>query len=143
MILIADADLWDPVIRSLQAVRFPIARLSELGIPLRPDSTVMQGVLDHNGMLITRDVGVPSQAYLYQFGAKGITVVVVRLKPENPTAWQRTVEVVLRHWDGWQQTAATGPSLITVNWNAVRARQWATLPPATGNSAMRRHGPEG
>ncbi|MDP2935240.1 MAG: hypothetical protein Q8O86_01980 [Dehalococcoidia bacterium] len=65
--LIADADVPDQVIQALQAVRFEIIRAKELGIPIDDDRPLMEGVRERNGVLTTKDTGIPSQAYLYQY----------------------------------------------------------------------------
>lgn len=62
MTLVADADVPDPVLSALQAVRYDIVRHDELGIPVRPDEELMAGLLAVGRVLVTRDVGIPSQA---------------------------------------------------------------------------------
>ena len=128
MILVADADVRDPIVQALQAIRFPAYRLNELSIPIRPDAAMMQGVLEAGGLLLTFDTGIPSQAYLHQFGQAGLTVAVVRLVPDGPVAWQKATEIILRDWHTWQQVAARAPSVISVTWSGSRSRAWEDLP---------------
>ena len=66
--LVADADLPEPVMKALRAVRYPIARYSDLGLPVRPDGALMQKMLEstEHRVLVTLDAGIPSQAYSYQ-----------------------------------------------------------------------------
>ena len=138
MILVADADVRDPIVQSLQAVRFPIHRVTELNIPLRPDTAMMQGVLKADGLLVTYDTGIPSQAYLYRFGQAGLTMVVVRLVPDGPAAWQKAVEVILRDWHAWQGIATETPSVISITWGGSRARTWEGLPHSMASPARAR-----
>lgn len=138
MILVADADVRDPIVQALQAISFPISRLSELHIPVRPDTAVMQGVLDAGGLLLTFDTGIPSQAYLHQFGRAGLTVAVVRLDQEGPIAWQKATEIILRDWHAWQRVAARAPSVISVTWSGSRSRAWEDLPSTMASQASPR-----
>lgn len=136
MTLVADADVPDQVIRSLQAVKYPILRLIELGLPLRPDRDVMGGLVSSgNRVLVTRDCGIPSQAYLFQYAARGITVVVLRWKKSDARAFQQMVRAVLTHGEEWERAAAERPCVISVNNRSSRARPWATIPPSIGDPA--------
>jgi hypothetical protein len=49
--LVADADVPDPVIRSLQAVRYDIIRYTDLGLPSTPDTALMEALLERGGIL--------------------------------------------------------------------------------------------
>lgn len=65
--LIADADVPDPVVQALQILGYGIVRYAELNIPVRPDKALLEGVLSHQGVVITKDTGIPSQAYLFEY----------------------------------------------------------------------------
>ena len=138
MRLIADADFPFPIVAALKALRFPAFTLQDLDIPLRPDSAVMQGALANDGILATSDAGIPSQAYLYEFGARGLTIVLLRIKPQGREAWQRAAGLILLNWSEWEAKASERPSLITISRSNVRVRPWDTLPPSAGEPARPR-----
>ncbi len=96
MTLVADANVPDPIIRALQAIGFDIKRLSELGSPAMPDREAMKAAVDVGGILLTADMGIPSQAYLFEYAKAGLTVVLLRWKTSTPEDWQQIVETVLR-----------------------------------------------
>ncbi len=135
MTLVADADIPVPVIRSLQAIKYDIVRYSELGLPTRPDTALMEGLLSRGGILLTQDTGIPSQAYLHQFGQKGLTVVLLRWKQSSPRDWQQMVAAILRHGESWKAFAAQTSGLISVNKNRSRPRLWESLPLSAADPA--------
>lgn len=133
MTLVADADIQDPVIQALQAVKYDIVRYSEVGLPIRPDRALMEALLQSGGILLTGDTGIPSQAYLHEYGIHGLTVVLLRWKQQRAKDWQEMVEAILRYGESWERTAREMPSLISVSRNGSRERPWHTLPPELGN----------
>ena len=135
MTLVADGDVPDPVIRALQAVQYDIVRPQELGVPLRPDTSLMAGLRPGEHVLVTRDTGIPSQAYLFEFGQRGLTVVVLRWKRQLPKDWQKRVMAVLRDGESWERMAARAPSVISVNRRGSRPRGWSSLPSTAGDPA--------
>ena len=138
MTLVADGDLPDQVIASLQTVKYPIMRWHELGLPVRPDSHLMKALLSKGfRVLVTLDTGIPSQAYLYQYAANGLTVVLLRWKRRTPRDWQQMVKAVLTYGDEWETIAMKSPSVISVSNRSSRARAWTTIPPSIANSAKR------
>ena len=137
MTLVADGDVPDPVIRALQEVRYGIVRARELGIPIRPDTALMAGLESPRHVLVTRDTGIPSQAYLFEFGQRGLTVVVLRWKQSRPKDFQEMVMIILRNGESWEHTAADTPSIISVNRQGSRFRDWTTLPPTAADPARR------
>jgi hypothetical protein len=132
--LVADADVPIPVIQALKAVRYNIIRYSEIGLPT-PDRALMEALLNVGGILVTRDTGIPSQAYLYEYGLHGLTVVVLRWKQHRAKDWQEMVEAILRYGESWEAIAKEQPSLISVSRSGSRARPWHTLPPEVGGPA--------
>ena len=135
MTLVADADIPEPVIRSLQILKYDIVRYSEIGLPSRPDRALMEALLQSGGILLTRDTGIPSQAYLHQYGIHGLTVVLLRWKQQRARDWQEMVEAILRYGESWERTARETPSLISVSRSGSRARPWHALPPEAGYPA--------
>ncbi len=83
MTLVADGDVQDQIVQALQAVKYDIVTYDQLGLPIRPDKLLMERILSLGGVLVTRDTGIPSQAYLYQFAQYGLTVVVLRWKESS------------------------------------------------------------
>lgn len=136
--LIADADVPDQVIQALQAVRFEIIRAKELGIPIDDDRPLMEGVRERNGVLTTKDTGIPSQAYLYQYAQNGLTVVVLRWKKSRPKDWQEMVLAILRDAELWHQIAAKTPSVISVTRTGSRPRAWRDIPATIAEAAKGR-----
>jgi hypothetical protein len=126
--LVADADVPDPVIEALKILGYGIVRYNELNLPIRPDGPLMEGVLANNGVLLTKDNGIPSQAYLFQYAQHGLTVVVLRWKQSNPKAWQEMAETILRDGASWEELANHTPSVISVTRRGSRPRAWSTIP---------------
>lgn len=127
MTLIADSDVDDPVIRALQEVRYDIKRLRDIGAPVRPDRAVMDAVLNVGNVFVTKDAGIPSQAYYYQFAQNGLTVVLLRWKCPAPRCWQEMVETILMDGKNWEETALRAPHVISVSHRKSRARPWTTI----------------
>jgi hypothetical protein len=69
--LVADADIPEPVIRSLQIVKYDIVRYSEIGLPSRPDRALMEALLQSGDMLLTRDTGIPLKHIYTSMGFTG------------------------------------------------------------------------
>ena len=129
MIFITDHLVYDPIVRALLEVRFDVKRINEI-LQTKPDRFVMQACLENDGILITMDRGIPSQAYYYEFGQNGLTVVVLRWKTATPTDWQQMVEVILREANKWREAAKLAPSIISVSYKrGSRIRAWSTIPP--------------
>jgi hypothetical protein len=133
--LVADADVPVPVIQALKAVRYDIIRYSEIDLPSTPDRALMEALLQSGGILLTRDTGIPSQAYLHEYGIHGLTIVLLRWKQQRARDWQEMVEAILRYGESWERTARETPSLISVSRSGSRGRPWYTLPPEVGNPA--------
>jgi predicted nuclease of predicted toxin-antitoxin system len=126
--LITDHQMPDPVVQALLAVKFDVVRVKEL-TPVTDDLSVMQACVDADGILITRDVGIPSKAYLYGFAQKGLTVVLLRWKHDQYRDWQQMVEIILRDAHLWEQIASTSPSIISISYaGGSRARSWSRIP---------------
>ncbi|MBI4334100.1 MAG: hypothetical protein HY673_22790 [Chloroflexi bacterium] len=132
MILVADGDVPDPVVAALQAVNYDIRRYRELNLPARPDRELMAGILALGGILVTRDTGIPSQAYLLGYGLNGLTVVLLRWKESRPKDFQEMVAAVLKYGEDWKAIAARTPSMISVSRRGSRARAWGTIPSTMG-----------
>lgn len=126
--LVADADVPMPVIRALQAVQYPIVTYNEIGAPVRPDKALMQHVLRHSRVLITRDTGIPSQAYVAQYPAQGLSIVLLRWKTSTPKDFQEMAMMILRDGEKWEERAAHTPSIISVSKNRSRYRAWSDIP---------------
>ena len=121
--------MYKPVIQSLLAVKADLKRIEEL-TPKRDDRSVLQACLDAEGILITFDKGIPSQAYAYEFAKNGVTVVLLRWKGSTYADWQEMVEVILRDDALWKQAALSEPSIISVSYRrGSRIRTWSTIPP--------------
>lgn len=133
--LIADADIPYPVVQALKILEYEIATLEESNLPIRPDRDILQGALRLKGVIITKDTGIPSQAYLFEYAQYGLTVVVLRWKQSNPKAWQEMTEAILRDGASWEKLAAQTPSVISVNRYGSRARSWATIPSTIADQA--------
>lgn len=131
--LIADGDVPDPVITSLQAVQFPIVRYKELALPVRPDKQLMAKILSAQGIMLTMDKGIPSQAYLFEYAQNGLTVVVLRWKKSRPIDFQQMVLAILRDGESWGNT--TQPSVISVSQHGSRPRAWSTIPSTIADQA--------
>ena len=132
--LVADADIPFPVIRALKILQYPIATFDDIGAPVRPDKALMEHVLQHSRVLITRDTGIPSQAYVAQYPAQGLSVVLLRWKTSTPKDFQEMAMMILRHGEEWEQRASHTPSIISVNRNGSRYRAWSDVPDDIGNT---------
>ena len=132
--LVADADIPFPVIRALKILQYPIATFDDIGAPVRPDKALMEHVLQHSRVLITRDTGIPSQAYVAQYPAQGLSVVLLRWKTSTPKDFQEMAMMILRHGGEWEQRASHTPSIISVNRNGSRYRAWSDVPDDIGNT---------
>ena len=135
MMLIADGDVSDPVIVALQKIEYPIVRYSELDFPVRPDRELMAKILSIQGIMITMDMGMPSQAYAFQYAQHGLTVVLLRWKQSRPKDYQEMVLAILRDGESWAQIASNEPSIISVNRRGSRPRAWSSIPPSIADSA--------
>jgi hypothetical protein len=133
--LVADADLPDPVVAGLQLLKYDIRRYHEISAPVSPDSELMEVVLRSGGVLVTRDTGIPSQAYLFEHAARGLSVVVLRWKQSPATEWQKMAQAILRYGSDWEQIAAVDPSVISVSRSGSRPRSWKSLPPDISDHA--------
>jgi len=140
VILIADADVPDPVIRALQSVQFNIRRVTDI-VSSSSDRAVMRAILESGGILVTRDLGIPSQAYLYEFAKNGLTVVLLRWKSSTPKEWQEMVEIVLRESELWRYVASREPSVISVNKRGSRVRPWSAIPSEIAEQAKAKEPP--
>ena len=87
--IVADADVPFPVIRALKILQYPIATFDEIGAPVRPDKALMEHVLLHSRVLVTRDMGIPSQAYVAQYPAQGLSIALLRWKTSTPKDFSR------------------------------------------------------
>ena len=132
--LVADADVPYPVIQALKILQYPIATFDDIGAPVRPDKALMGHVLQHSQVLITRDTGIPSQAYVAQFPAQGLSVVLLRWKTSTPKDFQEMAMMILRHGEEWEERASHTPSIISVNRNRSRPRAWSDVPDEIGNT---------
>jgi len=132
--LVADADVPFPVIRALKILQFPIATFDDIGAPIRPDKALMEHVLLHSRVLITRDTGIPSQAYVAQYPAQGLSVVLLRWKTSTPKDFQEMATMILRYGEEWEERASHTPSIISVNRNRSRYRAWSDVPNEIGNT---------
>ena len=132
--LIADADVPYPVIQALKILRYPIASFDDIGAPVRPDKALMEHVLRHSRVLVTRDTGIPSQAYVAQFPAQGLSVVLLRWKTSTPRDFQEMAMMIMRHGEEWEELASYTPSIISVNRRSSRHRAWSDVPDEIGNT---------
>jgi hypothetical protein len=135
MTLVADGDVPDQVIAALQIVKYDIVRYKELSFPVRPDKQLMAKILSIQGIILTRDLGIPSQAYLFEYAQNGLTVVVLRWKQSRPIDYQEMVLAILRDGESWGNTAGTQSSVISVSRHGSRPRPWSTIPSAIANHA--------
>lgn len=127
--LVADADVPRPVIAALQAVGYDVKSYSELGLPVRPDEALAEGVKQLHAILLTMDLGIPSNAYVEELARSGLTVVVLRWKRSRPIDWQEMVLAILRYGAEWEASAAESPCVISVTRVRARTRRWDDLPP--------------
>jgi hypothetical protein len=122
--------VYEPIVAALRAVKFDIVR-----VPARSDRNLMAVSLERHSVLITRDVGIPSQAYAFQYAQNGLTVVLLRWKESNPKAWQQIVASILTHAEEWERMAAQAPSIISVSQRGYRSRTWQTIPSSIAEAA--------
>ena len=130
--LVADADVPYPVIRALKILRYPIVTYNEIGAPVRPDTALMAHILGHvreSPILLTKDTGIPSQAYVGQYAQGGLTVVLLRWKTLTYPDFQKMTELILRDGEKWVEIASHTPSIISVNRHGSRPRAWSQVPP--------------
>ena len=132
--LVADADVPLPVVRALKILQYPIATYDEIGAPVRPDKALMEHVLLHSRVLITCDTGIPSQAYVAQYPAQGLSVVLLRWKSSTPRDFQEMAMMILRDGEKWEERASHTPSVISVNRNGSRYRAWSDVPDEISNT---------
>ena len=129
MKLIADHCIYDPIIQALSALRLPILRIQDIQSKM-PDYSVMQACLENDGILLTLDKGIPSQAYAFEYAKDGLTVVLLRWKSNSPRAWQQITEIILRDYEQWIEVAETETSVISVSYNrGSRPHSWADISP--------------
>ena len=129
--LVADADVPSPVIRALQTLRYPIVTYDEIGAPVRPDTALMAHVLDYvqeSPVLVTKDTGIPSQAYVGRYAQAGLTVVLLRWKTSTYLDFQKMAELILRDGQKWIEIASRTPSVISVSRHGSRPRAWSRVP---------------
>jgi hypothetical protein len=124
----ADANVPEPIIAALDAVRFDIRRTSELRPSTSTDRDVMGAVLEAGGILVTFDAGIPSQAYAYQFAERGLSVVLLRWKTSTPKDWQEIVAAILRGADSWRESTSNEPAVLSVSKRGTRIRPWSEIP---------------
>ena len=133
--LVADADVPFPVIRALKILQYPpIATFDDISAPVRPDKALMEHVLLHSRVLITCDTGIPSQAYVAQYPAQGLSVGLLRWKSLTPKSFQEMTMMILRHGEEWEERASHTPSIISVNRNRSRPRAWSDVPDEISNT---------
>jgi len=129
VILIADHCVYEPIIQALKKLQFPILSIYDIQDG-RADYTVMQACLDNNGILITLDRGIPSQAYAFEYASKGLSVVLLRWKSSKQDAWQEMTEVILRESKHWIETAERETSIISVSYKGgSRPHAWSDISP--------------
>ncbi|MFC2060634.1 DUF5615 family PIN-like protein [Chloroflexota bacterium] len=129
MKLIADHCIYDPVLQALSALKFPITSITDL-LTERVDYTVMQACLDNNGLLLTLDKGMPSQAYAFEYASKGLSIVLLRWKSGNNEAWQQITEIILRDSRYWIEIAQQETSIISVSYKGgSRSKAWTEISP--------------
>ena len=126
--LVADADVPGPVIAALKILRYPIATYDDIGAPVSPDTALMACVLDRSRVLITRDKGIPSQAYVAQYAQRGLTIVLLRWRTTTAEDLQKMAETILRDGSKWEETASYTPSIISVSKHGSRSRAWGSVP---------------
>jgi hypothetical protein len=126
--LIADADVPPPVIEALKVLRYPIATYDEVGAPIRPDKALMAHILAHSRVLVTRDLGIPSQAYVAQYAEQGLTIVLLRWKTSTYRDFQEMTKAILHDGARWEEIASNTPSVISVNRQGSRYRAWTEVP---------------
>ena len=134
--LVADADVPGPVITALKALRYPVVTFQDIGAPIRPDTALIEHMLnfsDHR-ILLTLDQGIPGQAYIDQFHRRGLTVVILRWKTSTARDFQEMTVRILQDGEKWEDIAAQSPSVISVNRRGYRVRQWKDVPDSISTS---------
>ncbi len=126
--LVSDADVPMPVISALKILRYPIVTYNDIEAPVRPDKALMEHVLLHSRVLVTRDTGIPSQAYVAQYPSQGLTVALLRWKTSTYKDFQEMALAILRYGEKWEEIASHTPSIISVNRNRSRERAWSEIP---------------
>ena len=86
-------------------------------------------------VLVTRDTGIPSQAYAAQYAHNGLTIVLLRWKTSTMKDFQQMAEAILRDGEKWIHIAETTPSIISVNRHQSRPRAWAEVPDSITHSS--------
>lgn len=130
--LVADADVPRPVVDALKILRYPIATYEEIGAPARPDTALLEHCLrTGHYVLVTRDTGIPSQAYVARYPQRGLTVALLRWKTSTFADFQKMAEAILRDGAKWEAAAAREPSVISVGARGSRYRPWSGIPPHT------------
>ncbi len=130
--LVADADVPRPVVDALKILRYPIATYEDIGAPARPDTALMDHCIrTGNYVLVTRDTGIPSQAYVARYPERGLTVALLRWKSSTFEDFQKMAELILRDGAKWEATAAREPSVISVGARGSRYRPWGKISPHT------------
>ena len=127
--LVADADVPGPVVDALKVLRYPIATYEDIGAPARPDTALLDHCLrTGHRVLVTRDTGIPSQAYVARYPQRGLTVALLRWKTSTFQDFQKMAEMILRDGEKWEETAAREPSVISVSRHGSRSRPWVEIP---------------
>ena len=130
--LVADADVPGPVVDALNILRYPIATYEDIGAPARPDTALMDHCIrTGNYVLVTRDTGIPSQAYVARYPERGLTVALLRWKTSTFEDFQKMAEMILKDGAKWEATAAREPSVISVSRHGSRTKPWGEIPPHT------------
>ena len=130
--LVADADVPGPVVDALNILRYPIATYEDIGAPARPDTALMDHCIrTGNYVLVTRDTGIPSQAYVARYPERGLTVALLRWKTSTFEDFQKMAEMILKDGAKWEATAAREPSVISVSRHGSRIKPWGEIPPHT------------
>jgi len=129
LIFVADDCIYDPIVRALQIIRFEVKRRTDIGTR-SPDPPILEACLHDHNILITFDMGIPPQAYLYDFGQNGLTIVLLRWKTSTYKDWQQIVEIILRDSSKWKESAQKEAGIISVNYKkGSRIRLWKDIPP--------------
>ena len=136
--LVADADVPGPVITALKALRYPIVTFQDIGAPIRPDTALIEHMLNHSDhrILLTLDQGIPAQAYIDQFHRRGLTVALLRWKSSTARDFQEMAIRILQDGEKWEEIAARSPSVISVNRRGFRVRQWKDVPDSISTSQL-------
>ena len=130
--LVADADVPGPVVDALKILRYPIATYEDIGAPARPDTALMDHCIrTGNYVLVTRDTGIPSQAYVARYPERGLTVALLRWKTSTFGDFQKMAEMILKDGAKWEATASREPSVISVSRHGSRIKPWGEIPPHT------------